>query len=99
MGNLELDNDFSEKIMIHVGSPTRPHNWPHPIPQPHLSLNMDATQFRVGGTTADKVEVVVVKGANETNLKCKSQKKSSGITADFIKYNLILSAPFQKISS
>jgi hypothetical protein len=52
---------------------------------PHLMLNMDATQFRVGGTAADKVEVVVVKGANETNLKCKPQKKSSGITAYFIK--------------
>jgi hypothetical protein len=46
---------------------------------PHLMLNMDATQFRVGGTAADKVEVVVVKGANETNLNLILQRPTSVI--------------------
>jgi hypothetical protein len=60
------------------------------ITKPNLILNMDATQFCVGGGT-EKVEVVVPKGKH-SNLKCKAQKLNYGTTHYFVKYYLILTA-------
>jgi hypothetical protein len=58
-----------------------------------LILNMDATQFHVGGNCIKKVDVLIPKGSKNSNLKCKPKKNmNAGISAYFIKYYLILTA-------
>jgi hypothetical protein len=63
------------------------------ITVPELILNMDATQFKVGGNATDDADIIIEKGLNNKNKKCKPiDRTNKGISAYYINYYLIMTA-------
>ena len=62
--------------------------------KPHLILNSDATQFKVGCDSNQKIIVEYVLGIHgrKMSLKAEPDKQSAGIVAFYIKYYLLMSA-------
>jgi hypothetical protein len=63
-----------------------------PITPPPLLINVDATQFNVGGQDGGKRKVVVSKNAPRRNLKVLPDPKNKRQLAYYIKYYLLIDA-------